>query len=401
MATKKIRPSLPPRLSLKERDRRYRLIRKKMAQEGIDVLILPGNHRRWGQMMADSVYVTTMGGFSAETETIFPLEGNVTAFVFNNSEFWSGTQDWVKDVRNGRNHASANAIQKLNEMRFKNGRIGFSGLAGLTRSPDGAVNYRTIIEIQKAFPAAEIVDATNVIADIRAVKSPEEIGMMRHSREIVEKMIYSMMAEAKVGATERHIYAAMVYTLLDNGAEFPSLLNFSTGKHVGTASGYPTDRVLEPGDTIENEVEAKYGGYAAQGVQPIYLGKPSKTLTDLYECSASCIDNVIAKMRPGVNVGTLMETYKKTVQKEGKGRYFTGYPLMHARGLGDDNPAILHDALLDQFKNVELKAGMTFIVKPPVISARTKEAGRLGDTVLVTKNGGERLGKRPLGLAVV
>ena len=106
MATTK--PTLPPRLSLKERDRRYKLIRKQMAVEGLDVLICPGNHRRWSQMMADSVYVTTIGGFSTENLVIFPLKGQVTSFVFTYADFWKESQNWVKDVRGGGNKWSDN-----------------------------------------------------------------------------------------------------------------------------------------------------------------------------------------------------------------------------------------------------------------------------------------------------
>ena len=57
-------PVALPRLSLAERDRRYRLVRERMDREGLDVLILPANISRWEQMMADSRYITTIGGFA-------------------------------------------------------------------------------------------------------------------------------------------------------------------------------------------------------------------------------------------------------------------------------------------------------------------------------------------------
>lgn len=49
--------NLIPLLSLAERDRRYQNVRERMAQEGLDVLLLPANHSRWEQMMADSRYL--------------------------------------------------------------------------------------------------------------------------------------------------------------------------------------------------------------------------------------------------------------------------------------------------------------------------------------------------------
>lgn len=61
-----------PRLSVAERDRRYALVRARMDREGLDMLILPANVSRWEQMMADSRYITTIGGFGIETLTLFP-----------------------------------------------------------------------------------------------------------------------------------------------------------------------------------------------------------------------------------------------------------------------------------------------------------------------------------------
>src|ERR1700722_16686989 len=102
-----------PRLSLAERDRRYAAVRAGMGRENIDVLICPASTSRWEQTMADSRYLTTIGGFGTETLTIFPREGDVTAYVFNRAEFWLAAQDWVGDVRDGRNLWLKNIEERL------------------------------------------------------------------------------------------------------------------------------------------------------------------------------------------------------------------------------------------------------------------------------------------------
>lgn len=399
MATTK--PTLPPRLSLKERDRRYKLIRKQMAVEGLDVLICPGNHRRWSQMMADSVYVTTIGGFSTENLVIFPLKGQVTSFVFTYADFWKESQNWVKDVRGGGNKWSDNAIQRLNELGIKKGRIGLSGLSGYVRAPDGIFPYTMVERLKAAFPNCEFVDATEIIMNIRSVKSAEEIEMMRHSMSIIEKIISVMSVEARPGVTERHLFAEMVRTSLDQGCEFPSLMNFASGPNCSGARGFPIDRILEKGDYIINEIEARYGGYSPQGVQPIVLGKPPKAQADLFDASHECFHALLNKMKPGVSVAELQKTYQSTVQKIGKGKYTMAWPMMHARGLGDEVPTAIFAADANRFKDVKLKTGMLFILKPGVGLARGNFSARLGDGVLVTRNGAERLGKRDMTLRVI
>ena len=92
-----------PQLSIQERDRRYQMVRTEMAKRGIDVLILPANTGRWEQLQGDSRYLTSIGGFATEVFTVFPREGDVTAYIFNRAGWWKQAQKWVEDVRDGRN----------------------------------------------------------------------------------------------------------------------------------------------------------------------------------------------------------------------------------------------------------------------------------------------------------
>src|SRR5437867_12736414 len=115
---------LIPQLSLAERDRRYRKVRTEMARQGLDCLLLPANSGRWEQLQADSRYLTSIGGFATEVFTVFSLNGEVTAYVFNRAGWWKGAQSWVEDVRDGHNHWEENASERLKEMGFKKGTIG-------------------------------------------------------------------------------------------------------------------------------------------------------------------------------------------------------------------------------------------------------------------------------------
>lgn len=390
---------LLPKISLKERDRRYRLVRKAMAAEKIDVLLVPANHSRWEQMMADSRYLTSIGGFGTEILTVFPKSGEVTGYVFNRSGWWLGVQDWVTDLRDGRNYWADNAIERLRELKFHKGRIGIVGLSGLIRAPDGMIPYTTVERIKEAFPEAEIVNATTLIQGVRSVKSAEELAFMRRSMTIIERMIETMKATTRVGVSEKRVYAAMINTLLENEGEMPSMFIFGTGPDLSHCSFVPTERVIRKGDLVVNEIEARYAGYSAQGVNPLVLGQPTKAFSDLVEVSRLCFDRVAEKMRPGTPLGDLMDVYTGTVEREGKGNMAWGHPMMHARGLGDESPALLGNDDLERFRRVELKAGMTFILKPAV--RRGKQTARLGDTVVVTRNGGERLGKRPMELGII
>ncbi|MGE0743646.1 MAG: M24 family metallopeptidase [Rhodospirillales bacterium] len=390
-----------PRLSVAERDRRYGLIRRRMAAAKLDALILPANHARWDQMMADSRYATTIGGFGTETLTIFPREGEVTAYVFNRAGFWKKVQDWVTDVRDGRNYWADNAIERLTELKVGKGRIGISGLEGLIRAPDGLVPYTMVTRLQGAFPAATFVDATGIIQEVRSVKSAEEIALMRRSAWIGERMVDAMLASARPGANERHVYAEMTKALLDNGGDLPTLLIFASGPNLSHGQFVPSDRLMQAGDLLVNEMEAKYAGYGAQLVQPAVLGRPDKAYAALVAAAVECFDVVADAMRPGVTLGEVVAAYKGAVKKIGKGRYKYAHPLMHARGLGDEVPVLLGDDDVERLHTIPLKAGMCFVVKPRVGAASGGPTAQVGDTVVVTRSGAKRLGERALGLRVI
>ena len=389
-----------PQLSIQERDRRYKIVRAEMAQHGIDCLLLPANTGRWEQLQGDSRYLTTIGGFATEVFTVFPREGEVTAYIFNRAAWWKQAQKWVADVRDGRNRWGQNAIERINELGLQKGTIGISGLAGLFRAPEGIIPYSSVKTIQDAFSQAKIVNATEMMQEIRAVKSAEEVSMLERSAAIVEKTIEAMVQHANPGVSEKELYGAMVHAMLANGGELPTLFFLSAGPGLTNSSFVPTDYRIQKGDRIIDEIEAKYGGYAAQAVCPVVIGTPDNEYQKMIDISRACFDAILGAMKPGVTFGALFDVYKRTVEEQGKGKYLWNHPMMHARGLGDDGPALLGDKDLERFSKIQLQTGMTFILKPQVRPVEGKGRASLGDTVTVTESGARRLGKRELQLIV-
>jgi Xaa-Pro aminopeptidase len=388
-----------PILSLQERDRRYKLVRAEMARRGIDVLLLPANTGRWEQLQGDSRYLTSIGGFATEMFTVFPREVEVTAYVFNRANWWQKAQNWVGDVREGRNRWSQNAIGRIKELKLDKGTIGISGLAGLVRAPEGIIPYSSVKAIQEAFPQAKLVNATEMMQEIRAVKSCEEVVFLERSAAIIEKAIDALRQTARPGVTEKEVYGTMIHAMLSNGGELPTLFFLSAGPNLFNSSFVPTDYVIQAGDNIVGEIEAKYGGYAAQAVHPAVVGKPNPAYQTLIDLSRACFDAILAAMKPGVTFGTLFDTYTRTV--ESAGAYSWNHPMMHARGLGDDGPALMGDKDIERFSKIELQTGMTFILKPQVRPKEGKGRASIGDTVTVTETGARRLGKREMKLLVI
>jgi Xaa-Pro dipeptidase len=271
-------------------------------------------------------------------------------------------------------------------------------LAGLFRAPEGIIPYSSVKAIQDAFPQAKLINATEMMQEIRAIKSAEEVSLLERSAAIIEKVIETMVQTARPGVSEKELYGAMVHAMLSNGGELPTLFFLSAGPDISNSSFVPTDYVIQNGDRIINEIEAKYAGYAAQAVSPVVIGKTNQDYEAMIQISGACFEAILDEMKPGVTFGSLFDTYRATVEQRGKGKYLWNHPMMHARGLGDDGPALLGDKDLERFSKIELQTGMVFILKPQVRAAQGKGRASIGDTVVVTESGARRLGKRELKL---
>ena len=384
-----------PRLSLAERDRRYRAVRAAMAAENLDVLICPASTVRWEQTMADSRYLTTIGGFGTETLTIFPRVGEVTAYVFNRSAFWLAAQGWVGDVRDGRNLWLKNITERLGELKLGDGRIGIAGLSGLTRTPDGIIPYATVEGIKQAFPRAAIANATELMSRVRQVKSAEEIELLRRSTEIAEAMV-GTLADLKPGDTERTAFANMTYRLIVDGGDLPAMMIIGAGPEAH-AMFVPTMRPLAARDVIIGEVEGRYAGYSGQIIRPVVLGEARGDFRELMGITVAVFNDVLGGMKAGATLGSVLDVYERAVARHGGGACKTAYPLMHARGLGDEYPTVLSPDDIAKHGDFKLEAGMAFVLKPRAAKKGVPTA-QIGDMVVVGSAGGTRLGAQPLGL---
>ncbi len=382
---------LVPRTSLAERDRRHAFVRAAMVEAGLDVLVTSPNTGRWEQNLADSRWLSSIGGFGTETLVVFPRAAEPTVFVYNRAEFWRRVQDWIADVRDGRNRWAQNVATRLGEIGFSRGRIGMAGLSGLTRSPDGIVPHGLVAGVASRLPEAELVDATALLRRLRAIKSAEEIAILTRSTAIAEGMLLSLDG-LRPGDTDREIYRRLASKQIELGGELPAMILTGSGPSAHHGSFVPTNRRLCSGDLIVGEIEGRYCGYSGQIVRPVVLGETSLAQNALFEAAARVFTAVLSAMRPGVSLGTLADAYDAAVARESGCE--ARYPLMHARGLGDEEPAIITSADRERLSAVVLRPGMVFVLKPQIV--RDGLSGQVGDMVAVTETGATRLGKLPL-----
>jgi Xaa-Pro aminopeptidase len=395
-----------PRFSIVERDRRWEAVRAPMRAQSLDVIVTPQNSGHSADYQANTRYLTHCGGGEPDVAAVFPLEGEVSAIATSAAPRWPTVQDWVTDVREARRNYGRAIVERLKELKVDRGRIGITGLGEVegTRTPEGTIFYGTWRQIREAFPHAQLIDATALLDEVRYVKSQEEIDALAKSMEINELAIQAEIETAKVGVKDWEVWAAVHYAMTRNGSELPVHCFWVSGKNPKRTLTRPSMRLLERGDVIINEIEASWIGYRAQGVQPVFVEVIDPVQAELIKVQREIFNRVMENLKPGVTVGELANLTKQAAEnstpKRGPAAGARGDLTMHGRGAGDDGPIITPHARSPKQLNVSMRENMVFICKPSAVSADGEHVCQWGDTVVVTKSGGRRLGKRPHELAV-
>src|SRR5262245_41432907 len=390
-----------PKFSREERTRRWGRVRKLMRQHQLDAIIGLPNQSHWDQFQADIRYLTHIGGHQTEVAMVFPEVGEVTAFVrgANEVEWWSIAQDWVTDIRTSRRSWGEPITQRIRELKLGRGRIGVSGLSGLLRAPEGTVVSGIIEKLRKNFPKAKLENATEVLQDARSIKGSEEVAWVERAAEILDKVVETILSKAKSGVMENEMVAAIWYTIIANGGDYSSMTHWGAGTDVPWASRIAPHRSLQAGDMINTELEAKYGGYIAQTVQAACLGEIPRELKSAFDASVEVFDSLVQFMKPGVSFREVVSFYRKLVQASG---HIPKGMLLHGRGIGEDRPQITGEIEGDTYNSatylmhldLPLEEGNVFVLKPGAMPADAPDSIRCGDTVVITKEGARRLGKR-------
>ncbi len=384
--------------STAERDRRWARVRELMDRDGLDAIVcLPcsNSHNRGG---ADALYLTQLGENSDETAVYFPIEGEPTAWL-SRGGVWPSS-NWFTDIRAASRGTGGQAIvDRLKEAGFTDGKIAIAGLTGGVlahcREAEGEANWQSVESVRKAFPEAGVVSGTDLLGEARYVKGDEEVGFLRKGTQLAEKVLDTVKQHARIGVRERHVFAQMMYTSAREGGSFTPMFGWISGP-----AGNPYHRVEQPsfrsfeaGDVLAVEFDGRWGGYIAQIDQTFTFGPAGRDTMDSMELTLEAFQRVLERMKPGVTAGELMDAARVT-GLNGRAVVNLG---MHGRGTGDDGPLITPN-VTPEAKRAEMLEGAVMCVKPGATLDGKPYGANFGETVVVTREGGVRLGTRRLEL---
>ena len=392
-----------PQLSLAERDRRWRVIRDSMAKKNLSCLIIWGDSGKWDSKMAHVRYVSHVGGNGEEAVCIFPLEGDPTVIIWIkvHSFEWVEGHSWVSDIR-GRDFGSWSGSigHRIKELKLDKEKIGVVGLGGGTEG-EGAIPHGVYEQLKASLPKAKFENATEMLAGLELIKSPEEIDFMERATEIGNLGAKVMAECAKPGTSEREVIASAMYTMIKAGSDHPIMFLFNSGSppfaRRSSRLMYTRGRTLRSGDLINTEYSPRYGGYYSHLQRTIFVGEARKEYKEMFKIALESHHAGLKVLRPGVKLGDLVRIMDEPIKKAGLhlcGPYFHGIGQQWMPPWGFPlEPRGDIDVMPPADRNQEMKAGMVLAFEVAPKTQNGEISFSIGDPILVTETGARSLSK--------
>ncbi len=252
------------------------------------------------------------------------------------------------------------------------------------------------VRIRELLGKALVAEPTNLIHDLKLVKSPREIAYVREASRIADLGMAACVAAVKEGRSELEISGAIYHAMLGaNGGLPASTINLVTGDRLGLPHGAPGLRRMKRGDGGNVEFGATHRRYTVTIGRQFCLGEPTKRMRELYDIVRRASDAMIAAIRPGVRAVVPHETAKRIIADAGYDQY-----RLHTSGYGiapGFPPAWGEPINMFGGSTYTIAAGMVLSIEPPIFIGPERGAARYYDNWSVpwtAAGSGTRVGRR-------
>lgn len=241
--------------------------------------------------------------------------------------------------------------------------------------------------LEEAIAAADwsptLVETTDAVKRLRAVKDEAEIERLRAAQAVTDAAFEYIVGFMRAGMTEREVAFELEQTMRKMGAEdlaFASIV--ASGANGASPHSIPGDRRLEDGDLVVMDFGARARGYCSDMTRTVAVGHATERTRAIFDAVRAANETVEAMLRPGVTGRAAHERAEYVLAEHG----FAG---KMGHGLGHGVGIDIHELpVLSPRNEAPLEAGNVVTVEPGVYLSG--EAGcRLEDFGVVTADGFE------------
>lgn len=283
-------------------------------------------------------------------------------------------------------------VEALRRLHFNRTRLGLE----MSRHLDA----RSYALLQESLPDSTFCNASGVVDEIRAVKSPKEIDYLRHAASITDIGMEAALSVVREGGTDSEVAAEANRALISSGSHFFCIdpivaVGCNAGRPHSTVSGVQATRT----DPVFIELGACIHRYTAPLMRTAAVGHVTREIRELADYSNRALDAVIEAMGPGASAHQVADAGQRALAPI-ESRIFFHYVWAYPVGVGFPPSWLEESEFFIQSKNVrELQAGMVFHL-PLMLRVLGRYGAGFSETVLITQTGTEVLTKSPRKLRV-
>jgi Xaa-Pro aminopeptidase len=258
------------------------------------------------------------------------------------------------------------------------------------------------------YPDLILQDISQALGEMRAIKSPEEIGVMRQAGVIAAAMMHAAEGALAEGVPEYEAALAVIQAGTRAAAGFltakgweafisPMIHNLQimqSGPDTSMVHRRASTRKLGKGDPVYFCFcnMAQFKQYKLGFDRMFFIRELTKEAADVQRAAIDAQQAAIASIRPGVTAESVAQAADEIYAERG---YETGYRTGRSIGM-----SYLEAPELKAGDKTILQAGMTFAVDGG-ISVSGNLGGRIGDSIVVTESGYEYLTNYPRDILIV
>ena len=292
---------------------------------------------------------------------------------------------------------------------------------GLSESRDGAMRARGdlaadpwdgrparearfVALLEERFPRLRVHDISPVVDELRLIKSPRELALIRHATRLSGEAILEAMRSTEPGVAERELDALARFVFVRNGAQGEAYAAIVSS---GANAVYPHHRAagkrFRAGELVLMDYAPDVGYYRSDvtRVWPVN-GRFEGWQRELYGFYLACYRALLARIRPGATAQTIAaeaasdmqavldrSTFSKPTYRtaaEGLVALYRNVAASPNASLGHWVGMATHDV---GARGGPLRPGMVFTIEPALRVPEEQIYIRLEDLLIVTETGVE------------
>lgn len=258
---------------------------------------------------------------------------------------------------------------------------------------------------RKKYPLHDYRRLAPLMYELRAVKSEEEIDLLRKACEITEKGFRRLLSYARPGIMEYEIEAELIHEFVRNRSRgFAYQPIIASGFNSCVLHYIDNDKPCKDGDILLLDIGAEYANYNGDLTRSIPVnGRYTKRQKEVYNAVLRVQRAAMDLLRPGNNITNYHQEVGQIMEKE-----LIGLGLIDKTDIKNQNPdwpaykkyfmhGTSHHLGLDvhDYGNIyrKFESGMVFTVEPGIYIREESLGIRIENDVVIRENGVEDLMK--------